>query len=174
MANIIRRRENEQIAPRPLGRRGLWDPFESMRETMRDLVGWDPFQEMSVMPRLIERAFVPAFDVKDAADSYLFRADLPGVRDEDLDISVTGTRVTVSGKREEEAAREDETYYCYERPTGTFTRSFTLPEGADTENIKAEMRNGVLYLTIPKKPEVQPKKITIKASQEKEKEKAKA
>ncbi|HWE30793.1 MAG TPA: Hsp20/alpha crystallin family protein [Polyangia bacterium] len=152
----------------------MWDPFESMRETMRDLFRWDPFQEMSVMPSLVERAFVPAFDVKELADSYLFRADLPGVRDEDLDISVTGTRVTVSGKREEEEARDDERYYCYERATGTFTRSFTLPEGADTDNINADLRNGVLYLTIPKKPEVQPKKISIKARASQEKEKAKA
>lgn len=95
-----------------------------------------------------------------------------GVRDEDLEISLTGNRLTVSGKREEEHRQEDERYYAYERSYGSFSRSFTLPEGGDVEHAQADMSNGVLTVTIPKKPEVQPKTIEVNKLQAGEKARA--
>src|SRR5262249_7225694 len=138
MANIIRRRgESPEGAARPLTRRG-WDPFQTMRELLR----WEPLQEMGGLPGYLpsahERGFAPAFDVRETPDSYVFKADVPGLRENDLDISISGNRVTLSGKREEEEAKEGETWYVYERSLGTFARSFTLPEGVETQNIKAE------------------------------------
>jgi HSP20 family protein len=108
-----------------------------------------------------ERLFVPEFEVRETPDAYLIKADLPGVRDEDLDVSVTGNRVTVSGRRDEEQRRENDTIYVYERAYGNFSRTFTLPEGAASDEIKADIDKGVLTLSIPKKPEVQPKKIKV-------------
>jgi HSP20 family protein len=161
MANIVRRRgEGEELATRPMTQ-GRRDPFQ----TLRDILRWDPFQELGMAPLFQERAFIPMFEVKETPEAYMITADLAGVRDEDLDISVTGNRVTISGRREEEQRQDDETIYVYERSFGSFSRSFTLPEGADTDNIKAELTNGVLKLAIPKKPEVQPKKVQIKPSQ---------
>src|SRR5690348_1499776 len=161
MANITRRpQEREQQLARPQGlapRR--WDPFQMVQ----DLLRWDPFQEMGIVPSLAEVAFVPKFEVKETQDAYVFKADLPGVKESDLEISVTGNRVAVSGKREEEERREDETFYAWERAYGSFSRTFTLPEGADTDNIRADMRDGVLTLVIPKKPEVQPKKVQVQS-----------
>jgi HSP20 family protein len=69
--------------------------------------------------------------------------------------------LTVSGKREEEKREEGERFYAYERRHGSFTRSFTLPEGVDVEHINAELKEGVLSLTVPKRPEVQPKRIQL-------------
>jgi HSP20 family protein len=151
MPNLIRRRDEGA------GRtRGL-DPFEVMEEMLR----WDPFREMSRLgPR--EAAFVPTFEVKETKGAYLFKADLPGVKESDLEINLTGTRLTVSGHRQEEKREEGEQLYCYERSYGSFSRAFTLPEGIDAEHVSAELKEGVLTLVVPKKPEVQPRKIEVK------------
>jgi HSP20 family protein len=77
-----------------------------------------------------------------------------------------GNRLTVSGKREEEERNEDERYFSYERSFGTFSRSFVLPEGADPERIKADLRAGVLTITIPKKAEMQARRVEIGGGKE--------
>ena len=148
--NIVRQNQATK-EPSLLSRE--WDPFRAVRELMR----WDPFRQMS----LPSMDFVPDVDVKETPTDYVFRADLPGIKEKDVEISLVGTRLTVSGKREEEKKEETATYYACERSYGSFTRSFTLPEGCDTKHVVAEMKDGVLTLTLPKKPEVQPKKIAI-------------
>ncbi|HTQ43499.1 MAG TPA: Hsp20/alpha crystallin family protein [Polyangiaceae bacterium] len=160
MANITIRKQNgdKPIAATPTEQ--MWDPWR----TMRSLLSWDPFREMAPFPAFEERAiaFSPAFDVKETKDAYLFKADVPGMQDKDLEVTMTGNRLTVSGKRDEEKEEKSERYYTYERNYGSFSRSFTLPEGADTENLVAKLDAGVLTITVPKKPEVQPKRIAVK------------
>ena len=161
MANLIRRRQESEMAPAAAA--GRFNPLQMMR----DLLGFDPFQTMLAIPPALERPaiFVPDFEVKETPEAYVFKADLPGVRDEDLDISITRNRIVISGKREAEARNENDTFYAYERSYGSFTRAFTLPEGADTDNVRAELKDGVLTLTVPKKPEQQPKKVEVKPQQ---------
>jgi HSP20 family protein len=137
-----------------------WDPLGVFREFMR----WDPFREiapMTTMDRLSE--FDAAFEVKETKEGYLFKADVPGIKETDLTINMTGSRLTVSGKREEEKKQEHETYFSYERSYGSFTRSFTLPEGVDAEKVIANLKDGVLTILVPKTPETQPKKVAIKS-----------
>lgn len=138
-----------------------WDPFRAMR----DLVGWDPFREMSPMfpsmPALESASFNPSFEVTENKDAYLMKADVPGVKKEDLEIAVTGNRIQISGKRENVQETKADTVYTYERQYGSFTRSFTLPEGADIDLAKSELKDGVLTLVIPKKPGAQTKKIAV-------------
>lgn len=138
-----------------------WDPWRAMRA----ILSWDPFREMAASPTFGERgAFATAaFDVKETKDAYEFKADVPGIAEKDLEVTVTGNRLTVSGKREAETEDRSDRYYTYERSYGAFTRSFTLPDGADTEKLRASLDKGVLLIAIPKKPEVQPKKITVKS-----------
>ena len=153
---IVRRLQDPE---RAIARTRGWDPFEMMQDLMR----WDPFREMS--RRMLGEepaAFAPTFDVKETKDSYVFRADLPGVKDSDLDISLTGNRLTISGRRQEENKEEGEQFYAYERSYGSFSRSFTLPEGIDAEHVQADLKDGVLNVVLPKKPEVQPKRIALK------------
>ena len=135
------------------------DPFERMKELMR----FDPFEQMErVMGGAVPSvSFVPAFEVKETKDAYVFKADVPGVKESDLDITLTGDRLTVSGKRETEREEDTDRFYTYERSYGSFTRSFTLPEGVDAEHINAELKEGVLHLRLPKQPEVQPKRIQV-------------
>ena len=137
-----------------------WDPFN----VFRDFIRWDPFREIApigAVDRMSE--FDAAFEVKETKEGYLFKADVPGIQDKDLTISLNGNRLTVSGKRAEEKRQEHETYFSYERSYGSFTRSFTLPEGIDGENVNANLKDGVLSILVPKKPESQPKKVAIKA-----------
>jgi HSP20 family protein len=121
---------------------------------------------MAAFPLADERiaTFAPTFEIKETKDAYLFKADVPGIKEHDLEVTVTGNRLTVSGKREAEKEDQGDTFYTYERSYGQFTRAFTLPEGADMERLNADLKDGVLTLTLPKKPEVQAKKIAVKTS----------
>jgi len=125
------------------------------------MMGWDPFREMAPLFPDTRLTFEPAFEIKETKDGYLFKADVPGIKEPDLDVSVTGNRLTIRGKREEEKEDKSETYYAYERSYGSFTRSFTLPESVDTSAVRAELKDGVLAISIPKTAEAQPKKIPV-------------
>ena len=129
------------------------DPFAMARE----LLSWDPF----FTDRRVS-AFSPAFEVKETADAFVLKGDLPGVAEADLDISLHNSVLTVSGARQAEERKEGEGYALYERQFGSFSRSFQLPELADGERIEAKLENGVLTLSIAKKVEAKPRKIAVK------------
>ena len=129
------------------------DPFS----LARDLLNWDPFY--AARPA---SAFAPAFEVKETHDSFVLRADVPGVEEKDLDINVHSGVLTVSGTRQSEERKEGESYALYERQYGSFSRSFALPDMADADRVEANLANGVLTLTIGKKAEAKPRKIEIK------------
>jgi HSP20 family protein len=137
--------------------------------SLRELMKWDPFRAMAPFfesQTEPEIRFTPSFDVKETKDAYVFKADLPGLFEKDVEVSLTGNRLTVSGRREEEKEKS-EVYYTWERTYGAFTRSFTLPEGIDGEHVEAELKNGVLTIVAPKRPELKPQKISIKGLLEK-------
>ena len=159
MSDITVRKHNGD-RPTSIEPSATWDPWR----TMRALMTFDPFREMTAFPTVEERgiAFNAAFDVKETKDAFLFKADLPGIKDKDLEVTMTGNRLNVSGKREEEKEEKSDRYYTYERSYGSFSRSFTLPDGADADKLRASLDQGVLTITVPKKLEVQPKKIAVK------------
>lgn len=135
------------------------DPFQVMREMMID--PWRMFQ----MP-LFGRGDIgwnPSFDVRETDDALIFKADLPGIRNEDLDISLTGNQLVISGKREHEQEQDEVEgrYHTYERSYGTFTRSFALPEYSDLDNIRSDLKDGELTLFVPKKPGSAPQRRKI-------------
>jgi HSP20 family protein len=135
-----------------------WDPFLSLRDLMR----WDPFREMMpALPSFEDVSFAPAFQVKETKDAFVFTADLPGIAEKDLQVQLSDNRLSISGKRESEKNEQGDTYYTSERSYGSFTRSFILPEGLDRDKLRAELKNGVLSVTAPKRPEAQPKKISV-------------
>jgi HSP20 family protein len=135
-----------------------WDPFRRMRE----LTSWDPFAEVSAMTSQ-PSGYWPAFDVRETESAIVIRADLPGIKQEDLDITLTGDRLTIRGKRELEQEVKGDTYYVYERGYGNFTRSFTLPQGVRADEASADLKDGVLSLVVPKRPEAQAKTIPVTA-----------
>jgi HSP20 family protein len=147
----ILRTRNPQVVPATAA---TLEPFRLMRDFMR----WDPLRDYDLG---VPAAFMPSFDVKETPDAYQFKADIPGILEADLEISLEGTRLTVAGKREEEAGKEGDRIHLSERTHGNFSRTFTLPEDVDGEKVVAELRNGVLTLMVPKRPETRPRKINV-------------
>jgi len=135
------------------------EPFHWMR--------WGPFRQAAPFltgEELPER-LTPDFEIKETKDGFVFKADVPGVKEKDLEITLTGDRLTISGKREAEKEENTDTYYARERSYGGFTRAFKLPEGADGNNqVRAELNQGVLTLFLPKKAELQPRRIEVTAT----------
>lgn len=130
------------------------DPFA----LARDLFAWDMFGDN----HRSQSSFAPRFEVKETADAFVIRADVPGVRDADLDISLHEGVLSITGSRAGEEKKEGEAYYVYERQFGSFSRSFALPEVADAEKVKADLTDGVLTVSIGKKEAAKPRKIDLK------------
>lgn len=135
----------------------LWEPYRAMR----DMIRWNPLAQMEANVAMPSVTFNPNFEVTETKEGYQFRADLPGIKEKDLEIAMVGNQLTVSGHREEEKTDESDRYYVHERMYGSFMRSFTLPEGTDTNKVVAELKNGVLNMLIPRRPEAQPHKIAL-------------
>lgn len=136
------------------------EPFRLLTEMNR----WDPFLEAGLQPWMSPSSFLPAFELKETPASLIVKADLPGIQEKDLELNVAGNRMTISGKREEEKIQDDEVCHLVERTYGSFNRTITLPEDVDASKIKAQLKEGVLTITVPKSPEIQPKKIDVKTT----------
>ena len=130
------------------------DPFA----LARDLFNWEFGDQRQVT------AYSPAFEVKETKDAYVVRADMPGVKDEDVDVSLHNGVLSITGRRVAEERKEGETFYLFERPYGTFSRSFALPDTADGDKVEAKLDAGVLTVKIGKKAAAQPRKIGLSKS----------
>src|SRR5712675_815375 len=108
--------------------------------------------------------WVPHVDIHEEKDRFVVFADVPGVDPKDIDITAENGVLTVRGERRAEKRETENGYERVERVSGAFLRRFTLPEGANTESIKAKQTNGVLEVTIPKHPQVQPRRISVEAA----------
>jgi HSP20 family protein len=109
-------------------------------------------------------SWIPQVDVREEAERFLVTADLPGVEGKDIEVTAEKGVLTVRGERRSEKKTENDGYTRIERASGTFLRRFTLPETADAEAIKATHVNGVLELSIPKRPQAQPRRISVQAA----------
>lgn len=147
------------------------DPFQTVRESMRRMQDLfrDPLFEVDPIGYLEAgrlTQFVPDFEVRERQDGLVFVADLPGVKEDDLEITVVGNRLRINGHREFEQENRGDTWYAAERSYGNFTRTFILPEGIETDNVNANLVNGVLTIYIPKAAQTQPRRIALGAKQQ--------
>ncbi len=108
--------------------------------------------------------WVPAIDVIEEKDRFVMRADVPGVRAEDIDVSMENGILSVSGKRHEETMDDSDGIHRIERISGRFYRRFSLPDTAKAEAISAKTRDGILEVVILKRPEVKARKIAVEAA----------
>lgn len=108
--------------------------------------------------------WMPAVDVSETKDAFVLRADLPGVDPKNIEITMENGVLSVRGHRESETTKEENGYRRVERASGEFFRRFTLPDSADANAITAQSGNGVLTVRIGKRPEVQSRRIEVKAS----------
>ncbi|MDP2307314.1 MAG: Hsp20/alpha crystallin family protein [Pseudomonadota bacterium] len=152
------------------GQAGEGDPFGMVRESMRRMQDLfrDPLFEVDPIGFLEAgrmTQFVPDFEVRESPKGLVFVADLPGVKEDDLDITVVGNRLRINGRREFEQESRGDTWYAAERAYGTFTRTFILPEGIETDHVDANLENGVLTICIPKGAQAQPRRIALGGQQ---------
>jgi HSP20 family protein len=112
----------------------------------------------------VAAAWVPPVDIFEEADSIKILAEVPGVKPEDVQISVEDNRLTIRGSKEQVAEQKAERVHRYERVYGTFERSFTLPATVDSSKIKATYENGVLTVTLPKVDRAKPRQIQVEVA----------
>lgn len=108
--------------------------------------------------------WLPAVDVIEEKDRFVLRADLPGVDPADIEVSMDAGVLSIAGQRLQESRSEDVGLQRMERVSGRFFRRFSLPDTTDAENIKAQCRNGILEVSIPKLPEIQARRIEVEAA----------
>ena len=127
---------------------------------------WDPWGELASLQRDLVRsstAWQPAADVYRTDEAFVVRLDVPGVREQDVSVRTEDGRMIVTAERHEEKV-ERENWIRRERATGQFTRTFGLPDGADPDQILANLDRGVLEIRIPHAPERQPRQIPVQAA----------
>lgn len=154
------------------------------------IIRWDPFRDMMTlrekMNRLFEDTFTgredrdlvqgtwtPAVDIFENEGDLVLTAEVPGVKEDDLEIKVEDNTLSISGVRKFEKETKEENYHRIERSYGSFYRSFTLPNFIDHEHIKAEHENGLLRITMPKRPELKARKVRVLKPAQADKEKNK-
>lgn len=147
------------------------------------LVRWDPFRELEEMSERLNRVFArpatrttngkenmtvadwtPSVDISETDGGYLIKAELPEVKKEDVKVTVENGVLTLQGERRQETEEKGRRYHRIERSYGSFVRSFALPESVDESGVKAEYKDGVLNLHIPKSERVKPKAIEVKVA----------
>lgn len=145
---------------------------------MADITRWDPFAELQSLRQTMDRLFDDArpwrlslngseayfpVDMYETKDEVVVKASLPGVKPEDIDISVTGQVLTLKGEVKEEHEEKAQNYYRRERRTGSFVRQLQLPTDVEPDRAEAVFENGVLRLTLPKADTVKPRTIKVQA-----------
>lgn len=149
------------------------------------MVPWDPWHEIEDMFDRYTRAvglsrvgnwgrralgaepaaavdWAPRVDISETPAAYVIKAEIPEVKKEDVKITIDGGTVTISGERRQETEQKDTKYHRVERYYGSFSRSFSLPGNVDEQAARAEFKEGVLSLSIPKAAEAKPKVLEVK------------
>src|SRR3984957_17250013 len=142
---------------------------------------WDPFRNVATLQEQVNRLFensaqagradnsaltswAPAVDIYETENELVLKADLPDIHEQDLDIRVENNMLTIRGERKFEQKVKENNSLRIERTYGSFSRSFALPNTVNTEAIKAEYKNGVLAVELPKRAESKPKQVKINVS----------
>ena len=139
-----------------------WDPFRELEALQEDVDRL--FQETLTRPRReipAARVWAPAVDVFEDEDKIVLRAELPGMKKEDIDVEMHGDTLTIKGERRFENEEERDNYVRVERAYGRFQRSFTVGTPVKAGQVKASYRDGVLEVSIPKAEETKPKKVEV-------------
>lgn len=147
-----------------------WNPFreiEEMQRRMASLLDWNPFRRGSLTTEdenITVPEWAPLVDISEDDTEYLIKVELPEVKKEDVKVTVEGGTLTISGERKAEKEEKGRKFHRVERYYGRFERSFAIPDNADTDNVKAEFKDGVLRVHLPKNEKARPKQIEVKVA----------
>jgi HSP20 family protein len=148
----------------PKGSLSRWTPFhelEEMRNEMSRMFGWPA--DGADSEGFLDSLWSPAVDIVQEGDHFVVKADLPGMKKDDIEITLNGDTLTISGEKKREDETKSDGCYRRERYYGKFSRSLVLPSSIDTSRIEATYKDGVLSLTVPKSEEARPKQIKIQS-----------
>jgi len=138
---------------------------------MRGLIRYTRPNELFDWSRMLDNFFddtpvwnarVPAVDVRESEDGYVMQAELPGLTDKDVELKIEDNILTLSSRKAEAQEEDKDGYLIRERRSAEFCRTFVLPKDVDREKIKAEFKNGLLAVNLPKVPEAKPRQIDVK------------
>jgi HSP20 family protein len=156
--------------------------LERWQPRVQSVVSWNPFAEMADLRREMDHVFgeffgrtpsrmasteaiwSPLVDVHETKEGYQLQVELPGVKQEDIQVSIEGETLTLKGERKHEAEVKEDEYHRVERSYGRFERSIVLPSVVDPGQVKATYRDGVLEILLPKKEEAKPKEIKVEVA----------
>jgi HSP20 family protein len=147
--------------------------FVPLRTPFEDVAGLQKrlnsiFNDFAVSGEGSNAGFTPAVDVYEDADKLVLKLEIPGVKQEDLDIRLENQTLVIKGERKFEQTEKAENFHRIERRFGSFVRSFTLPQTVNTEGVTASSDAGVLTISLPKKAEAQPKQIKVQVGSPKQ------
>lgn len=143
-----------------------WEPFRDLMTTQRefDRLFKEAFTPFFGEGELSTRTWAPAVDIFENENDIVLKAELAGVDPKDVEVRVEDSTLYLKGERKFEKQVKDENYHRVERSYGSFARSFSLPNSINAEKVKAEYKDGLLMLTLPKREEAKPKTIKINVS----------
>ena len=145
-----------------------WDPFQDLRSAQDEMTQMSPVLAHALglhgRPQGNDRAtaWAPALDISERKDAYLVTVELPGMKAEDLDITMEDGLLTIQGERQFTSESSEQQYHRVERRYGAFRRSITLPAHVLAEGIQASFEDGVLQILVPKAEEATPKRIQVR------------
>ena len=140
-----------------------WEPFRDLLTTQRefDRLFKEAFSPMSGETEVSTRSWAPPVDIYETEDAIVLKAELPGIDPKDVEVRVEDNTLYLKGERNYEKEINEQNYHRIERSYGSFARSFSLPNSISAEKVKAEYKDGLLTLTMPKREEAKPKTIKI-------------
>jgi HSP20 family protein len=140
-------------------RHETWDPFDLMTDFQNEMNRL--FHRSLHKKNGWEKTFEPEVDLVEEKDSFIVKADIPGIKKEEMDIKVEGRLLTLKGERKEEKETKEKNYYASERFYGAFTRMIELPTDVKADQVKATYKDGVLEITLPKTEGAKAKQVTV-------------
>lgn len=147
-----------------------WNPFREMEELQRrmsSLFDWSPFRRSSLTTdeeTISVPEWAPLVDIAEDDKEYLLKVELPEVQKDDVKVTVEGGTLTISGERKAEKEEKGRKFHRVERYYGRFERSFSIPDDAEADNVKAEFKDGVLRVHLAKSEKARPKQIEVKVA----------
>ena len=140
-----------------------WEPYRDLVTAQRDFerLFRDAFSSQHGETELSTRSWAPPVDIYETEEAIILKAELPGVEPKDVEVRVEDNTLYLKGERKFEKEVKEQNYHRVERSYGSFARSFSLPNSISTDKVKAEFKDGLLTLTMPKREEAKPKTIKI-------------
>jgi HSP20 family protein len=141
--------------------RDLYEPWADLRNIQDEINNLFDVDRFPVASGLFDRSVSPAIDVVEGTADYTVTCELPGLEQKDIDVTIASNVLTIKGQKKNEWEEKKGKTYRKESWSGSFQRTLPLPSGVDGEKIKAELKDGILAITLPKKEEAKPKQITV-------------